>query len=198
MHSKPTPSDSSRLRNGLILCALALSANGCREVDEIRHYQVPKPQTSAAENTHPENDEDSAFRFETPEGWQSADRVVSRGGITIRHQAAFEVIDGQWHVDITVDRMPAMGSLVQNVTRWRGQIGLGPIEREELDELSESIEIDGSAADYVELVGESESILGVVAVRGNVAWYLKLKGDSELADREKERFQTFVKSIKFN
>jgi len=194
------------LHRALILCALTLAAAGCGDVDEIRRYQAPKTQTSAVESPHPKSaaksphpqSDDSVIQFETPDGWKPGELVISRGGITIRHQAAFVVSDGQRRIEITVDRMPAMGSFLQNVNRWRGQIGLEPIEREELDEVRQSIEIGGSAADYVELVGQSESILGVIAIRENEAWYLKLKGDNELANREKENFQAFVKSIKFN
>jgi hypothetical protein len=186
------------LRCGLILCILAFVAAGCGDVDEIRRYQAPKTQTSAAENTRSEINNEPAFAFETPQGWAPGERVVSRGGVTIKYDAAFIVTDEQQRLDITVNRMPAMGSFLQNVNRWRGQVGLGPVQSEELDAAVESIEIDGSAADYVELVGESETILGIVAVRGRYAWYLKLKGDAELAEREKENFETFVKSIKFN
>jgi hypothetical protein len=60
----------------------------------------------------------------------------------------------------------------------------------------------GVAGKFVELVAPEdasprETILGVIAIRGDQSWFVKLKGDSKLAAREKERFETFVKSIRF-
>lgn len=197
MYSKLNPSNAFRLCGGPILCVLVLIAAGCGDVDEIRRYQVPKMKTAEAKEPAPKESDDTAFRFETPEGWKPGELVILRGGISIRHQAAFEVTDGQQRVKVTADRMPAMGSFIMNVNRWRRQIGLEPVESDELDAMVESIKIDGASADYVKLVGQSETVLGIVAVRGREAWYLKLKGDSELAEREKDNFETFVKSIKF-
>lgn len=137
----------------------------------------------------------SSVEFKAPEEWSPAALEVSRGGITLRHEAAFEVKSGDKLVEITVDRMPAGGGLLANINRWRGQIKLDPLTQEQLDKESEKVDIDGQPRDYVKLVGPTETILGVVAEQDGMAWYLKLKGDKELAEQERERFEEFVKSI---
>jgi hypothetical protein len=38
--------------------------------------------------------------------------------------------------------------------------------------------------------------LGAIAPVGDRVWFIKLKGDNELAARENARFQEFVKSLK--
>ena len=53
------------------------------------------------------------------------------------------------------------------------------------------------AADYVQLSGPSEAILGVVVVHEQTMWFVKLQGDPALAAREKERFESFAKSLRF-
>jgi hypothetical protein len=123
--------------------------------------------------------------------------VVSRGGITLRHEAAFEVTDEDARVEITLDRMPAFGSLEQNVNRWRRQVGLESIAADQLQDTITEVDIDGAAADMVRLIGPKETILGIVAVRGDMAWYFKLKGDRQLAEREQESFLKFAQSIRF-
>jgi hypothetical protein len=102
-------------------------------------------------------------------------------------------------VEITVSS--AGGDLLANVNRWRGQIGLPPIGTAELTEVVESIDTLGVSGAYVELTGPAsaakrETILGVRADAGGQTWFVKLKGDADLAQREKARFEAFVKSLK--
>jgi hypothetical protein len=137
------------------------------------------------------------LEFETPEGWQPAPLVISRGGITIRHEAAFEITNGEQRLEFTLDRLPAAGSLLQNVNRWRNQIGLEQIGAQELTQATRKVEVGGVTADFVELIGDQEAILGVIVVRDDLAWYFKLRGDKELAAREKEKFLSLAQSVKF-
>lgn len=182
------------MRLGIGLSLFALLMAGCGRVGEIRRYQVPKSQ--ASETPHPDAD-DAGFTFEAPETWEPGQRVVSRLGMTFVYDAAFQVTDGEQRADITVNRMRGSGTFLMNVNRWRGQVELEGIESDQLDPSVKDIEIDDIAGKYVEIVGPTESIFGVIAVRGGETWYLKLKGANELADREKESFREFLKSIKF-
>ena len=184
-----------------LMCVMLLV--GCRRSDEIRRYEAPKAQTSdgrddsGSASAPDAGGDDPGFLFEKPEAWKEAQRVVSRGGITIVHQAAFEIAEADRRATITVDRMPAMGTLLLHVNRWRGQVGLKPVTTEQLDELSQSLEIDGTPAESLTLIGAEQTILAVVVQRGNETWYFKLMGDNELADREQENFEAFVTSAEF-
>ena len=140
----------------------------------------------------------SKLRFEVPAGWVAGEKVVSRGGITLRHEAAFNVVDGERRAEITVDRLPSGGGLLGNVNRWRQQIGLGPVNDAELQAGVKQLSVGGQPAPYVELVGEKETILGLVADRSSEAWYIKFKGDKELAERQKPSFQAFIASIRLD
>ena len=95
------------------------------------------------------------------------------------------------------------GDLLANVNRWREQVHLGPVGREELERQLKEFLVDGVKGHRVELVGPTnpqprERILGVICSHGEKAWFFKMKGDSELVDRERERFESFVHSVKFN
>ncbi len=139
----------------------------------------------------------SGVDLEVPEGWEPASLVTSRAGITLRHEAAFEITrDGQ-SLQFTLDRLPPGGTLLMNVNRWRGQIGLEPITEDVLKELVSPVEIDGLGGDFVELIGEKEAILGVVVVREDEAWYFRLRGNKELAAEEKENFLSLARSTTF-
>ena len=138
--------------------------------------------------------------YQQPESWQTGELVRTRGGISIPRAAAFLVTEGSDQVEITVTSLPARGGsdpeyVAANVNRWRGQLRLPPIAADELQ--LESIEFAGLNASYVEIVGQHESILGVIAVNDNVSWFTKLQGSVDLAIRERERFKEFVSSIQF-
>jgi hypothetical protein len=136
----------------------------------------------------------SGLTYETPKGW-----TTSAG--SSMSLVAFQVRDGGQLVETTVTT--AGGDLLPNINRWRGQIQLGPMTQEQLQADAKKIPVGDVTGDYIELVGPadanpSEAILGVVAVRDGTTWFIKLKGDAPLAEREKQNFEAFVKSIKFS
>jgi hypothetical protein len=137
-----------------------------------------------------------ALSFDAPKGW-------SPGRVNDMRKAAFEVKEGDQKLDITViDLEAAAGDLLANVNRWREQVKLAEIDAQQLAQDAKPIEIDGIAGHFVELVGpesggKQQTILGVVVKVSGRPWFIKLMGDGPLAEREKSRFEEFVKSIKF-
>ncbi|MCY2993826.1 MAG: hypothetical protein NTY19_39015 [Planctomycetota bacterium] len=165
-------------------------------VDLIGRLQSGGTKTAAA-TAIPAESSAPSLSSQTPAGWKPGERFVSRGGITLRHEAAYEITDGDRRVEVTVDRLPGQMPLLQNINRWRGQIKLAPLDEKELAQQLRKLEIGDLSADYVELVGPTQSVLGAVLVRGGEGWYVKLTGDPELTQREKQNFESFVKSFKF-
>ncbi len=130
--------------------------------------------------------------YKAPDEWSAG----QAGGM---RKAAFDVKDGSNSVEITVTNLAAAaGELLPNVNRWRGQVSLAPVTQAELEASLQSINLGDVDGSFVELAGpDGQTILGVIAVHGDKAWFVKLTGDSELAEREKERFEEFVRSIRF-
>ena len=121
-------------------------------------------------------------------------------------KAAFVVEDGQQKVEITVFTFPAaspeVADVLPNVNRWRGQLHLPEISADDLPKATKPISIGGAGGSYVELTGPAEpapqqTILGAMAKAGDHVWFVKLQGDTKLAEREKPKFELFVKSIQF-
>ena len=132
----------------------------------------------------------------TPEGWTALPTDGMR-------KAAFVVQDGDRKVEITAIDLPASAAtMLPNVNRWRQQLQLDPMSDDELATSMEAIKVAGIPSAYIELLGPEQpeprqAILGVVALRKGVAWFFKLSGDAGLALREKQRFQDYVTSVKF-
>lgn len=147
---------------------------------------APKPNQPATAQGVPQ--------WKVPEGWKT-----DRGNEF--SLAAFAVADGDRAIKITVSR--AGGDLRQNLNRWRGQLGLQSWSQEEMEKTAKTLKVDGHDGTSVDLVGNDQRTqkpsctLGVIVPRDGEAWFFKLTGDVELAKREKENFEAFVLSVKF-
>jgi hypothetical protein len=148
---------------------------------------------------HPEKppaDAPAELTFKTPDGWQP-------GKLNAMRKAAFVVTDGSEKIEITVVALPPFaGDLLPNVNRWRGQVHLPETTADELTRQAKPISIDGVTGSYIELTGPPEpapqqAIFGAMAAAGDRVWFATLRGDAKLAEREKPKFESFLKSIKF-
>jgi hypothetical protein len=132
--------------------------------------------------------------YTMPAGW-------SRGKVSGMRLAAFEIADGEKKAEVTVISLPAAGGdRLANVNRWRGQLQLGAISRDELGRALEPIKIDGHRAELVSIVGpakQHDAILGAMVDRAGSTWFFKLKGSPNVVRKEKGRFRQFVRSVKF-
>jgi hypothetical protein len=133
----------------------------------------------------------SELKYEVPAGWTEA----PAGGM---RKAAFAIGSGAESAEVTVINLAgAGGALLPNINRWRQQIGLGEITQQDLDRDVKKIELGSQSGDYVELVGPQKAILGVAAHDGKQAWFFKMTGEPAVVSREKQNFETFVRSVRF-
>ncbi|HTV43156.1 MAG TPA: hypothetical protein VMF08_21505 [Candidatus Sulfotelmatobacter sp.] len=129
-----------------------------------------------------------------PAGWQP----VSAGQFLV---AKFKINgDNSTTANVNVSSSTGDGGgLAANVNRWRGQIGLPPV-----DEISTvTFEIPGGQAQLVDLSGkDSQSgkpaeIIGVVVTLPGQTWFYKLMGDPEVVAAQKNAFTQFVKGAQY-
>uniref|UniRef100_A0A7C2NYL4 Uncharacterized protein n=1 Tax=Schlesneria paludicola TaxID=360056 RepID=A0A7C2NYL4_9PLAN len=137
---------------------------------------------------------ESSFTAQTPDGW-------STGKVGGMRKAAFVVEDeerGQRAEVTVIDLSRDAGDRLANVNRWRGQIGLEPINEAQLQSSMERIDIAGESGDFVELTGSNgDSILGVIIDRGDKTWFFKLQGPTAIATAQKANFLAYVRSVKW-
>lgn len=151
----------------------------------------PTPRPTQPEGPAPRGPEVAgAFDYETPSGW----RAGRAGGM---RKAAFEVGQGDQKAEITVIALVAGQSVLANVNRWRGQVGLENIDQAQLQQQMQELPVDGQASPFVQIYGPQESILAVLVEHGGQTWFIRLKGPTELARREKDNFEKFVRSMRW-
>lgn len=190
----------------LMVGCLALLASGCARqgTPEI----PPEASTEGTESGAPATDTDAILRqaiktepeeeirYTVPEGWSPAES----SGL---QKASFQVAEGTLSTEVSIMGMPgAATQLLPNVNLWRKQVGLGDTTQEELDKVLQPIEIGGRSGHYIQLTGPSEAeqplgLLAALVSHRDRTWFIKMLGDVELVQRQKDHFEGFLKSVTF-
>jgi hypothetical protein len=142
----------------------------------------------------------STLTYKVPDGWREGQKLSMR-------KAAYLVQQDGRQVEITIIDLPTgAADILANVNRWRDQVGLRPLSESELSTHAEAVEIDGHQSTFVELVGTDAAgspttILAVITpssgdIQGRI-WFIKLMGDAQLAESQRQKFLEFAKSVKF-
>jgi hypothetical protein len=180
---------------------LAAGIVGCGGKD-IRVYDVPKD--ISAIDAHADlpvsavaNEPPARLTWVAPTGWDEAPRGEMR-------LASFKVKgEGNRQADISVIALSGTaGGDLNNVNRWRGQVGAPPVKSEELSNLSEKTGIGGTEGDLFDLAGSGPSgdatrVIAMILHRDGEVWFFKMAGDDELVAKQKPVFLAFLKSVKF-
>ena len=146
----------------------------CSDAPQIEVYTIP------AEPTPPES-----WDLATPFGPEKARFSISEGLI------------GSANVSMTVLQGDG-GGLLGNVNRWRGQLGLEPVEEGDLKDMLKPVETLGDEALLVDLTGTSkrtqleERMIGVIAPQGELTWFYKLMGTPDLVEKSQEEFLDYL------
>ncbi len=138
------------------------------------------------------------LKWTLPAGWEE----IAPGEMRL---ASFRIQgEGGKVADVGVFPLPGMaGSDLDNVNRWRAQVGLPPVSAEELPKLAQPVEIAGQTAQLYDLAGQNPAsgdkghILAAVLRRDNIAWFFKMNGDDKVVAGQKTAFVDFLKSLSF-
>jgi hypothetical protein len=108
-----------------------------------------------------------AVTWTKPEGWK---RIGEGGEVYARlRQEGKEPA-----LEITITKLPPGAKDPRaNIDRWRGQLGLGPIDEDKLKELVGNIKVDGVEGTRVDFVGGAKKRGGPALARGRPFRYTK-------------------------
>ncbi len=137
---------------------------------------------------------DHPLHWTTPSGW-----VESRENNPSRI-ASMSVVDGARRAEVTITRFPgAVGGMLANVNRWRGQIGLQPVA-DLAQQPIEALEIDGVPAQLLEInaVGAVQRLLVVLVPRDDFTYFVKMSGDDALVAKQRSTFVQFARGVRFD
>jgi hypothetical protein len=187
-----------------IICTLALA--GCGE--EVETYTVANapeaPGSAGAEAPGTgmgsgmgmgmgaaASQTDRPVQWSSPAEWQE----LPAGGMRL---ASFKFEGDAGVADISVIALSGDGGgLVQNINRWRGQVGLSPASAEEIETEIENIPVSGGTVTFVELRGPEggNGILGGLLESGGQTWFFKMTAPDSLITEQKETFRNWLESV---
>ena len=200
---------ASSKKSAFLLAAALLLALGCRR-EEVTHETVPKGESgltltaatsspmeaSAAGAEVPEPSTPtgaSALKWTLPKGWTQS---LSGG---MRYATLKPSVAGRVETSVVVLPGPAGGELA-NVNRWRGQIGLEPIDESSLAQLRKTLKTRAGAVSVFDFQSEgqvkSRVIAGLTTSRGN-SWFVKMTGDAEPVAAARADFIRLLESLRF-
>jgi hypothetical protein len=179
-----------KLIKHLSLALSALLAAGCGQ-NSVKVYTIPKEAPPAVTEQQPAAS--PQVKWTTPDGWMEQPASEMR-------VASFKVAGpNRKQADVSVIPLAGMaGSDLNNVNRWRGQIGLPPASEDEIQKAATPVEVSGQPALLYDLAGESNSILAAIQRRGDTTWFFKMTGDNKLVAQQKPAFLAFLKSFQFS
>jgi hypothetical protein len=136
--------------------------------------------------------------WKVPTGWTE---VAHSSFLTAKFQTTGE---GGSKAEINVSMSPGDGGgLMMNVTRWRGQLSLGPLDEPGLAKAVTTFEVGPAKATMVDFSGEGAEngeplrCVGIMVTQANGTWFFKLMGSASVVGREKDALVQFVRSVKF-
>ena len=187
---------------------------GCKD-REIASYRAPKdppptmpgmpPAGDAAASPSASGDQSMAntavptasgsdLVWTAPAAWTAKPNGPMRKG-------SFTVKGYGGEADLSITAFPgSTGGLLANVNRWRGQLGLAPLDEGELE--SNTVHLDAGELHLVVVdfagtaTGKPTRILGAIIPHGTDTWFFKLMGPDALVESQKPAFLEFLHTIK--
>lgn len=171
-----------------VLAPIALV--GC-DAEEIRVYRAPKLDLAPASATQSEPVAQAPEVIWTlPSDWSQAPNEQSMRLATFRA--------GPQDVEVSLSAFPGdAGGILANVNRWRGQIGLDPVDEATLLEDLVSTSANGATTAIVDLNNpEGQRMLAAIVDPGDgQTWFVKAVGDTEPIGSIIDSFGAFSRSI---
>jgi hypothetical protein len=131
--------------------------------------------------------------FTTPAGWKrTGPREEERQGVNVKILDAFSLAGGEKGDELTVTSMPAAAGRPALVNRWRGQVGLPPLDAPEADRKAR---VADSVGDVYDLDGPDKRMLVAVVRRDNETWFFKLLASRAVAAKNVEKFNQFLSGV---
>jgi len=95
------------------------------------------------------------------------------------------------------------GGVLANVNRWRGQIGLDPVDETGLARLTTTMNMTGGQATFVDMTGTDANgqptrLVAAIVPMGDATWFYKLMGDEKIVASQKDAFTKFVQTARYS
>jgi hypothetical protein len=132
------------------------------------------------------------IKWETPEGWTEVPPSSMR-------YASFNAADGNGgKIDISIVTFAGDGgSDADNVNRWRGQIGLAPIDASAVSSKVTPLKTADTTFSTTDIAGAKARTIAAWTRHDGRVWFFKATGPNAAVEKQKPIFFDFLRSIQF-
>jgi hypothetical protein len=169
----------------------AESTRASREITTATPTSAPLPAVQADPN---------APRWTVPGNWKS----LPGSQMVFAKFQANHASDPNRKAEISVSVFGGtVGGALANVNRWRGQLGLTPIQEGDLARETSSVDLPEGKAMLVDIQGtdarsgQPARLVALMVPRANESWFYKLMGDAQVVESEKDRLIQFVRGVEY-
>jgi hypothetical protein len=132
------------------------------------------------------------IKWETPEGWTE----VSPSSMRYASFSAADENGGK--IDISIVTFAGDGgSDADNVNRWRGQIGLAPIDASAITSQVTPLKTGDTTFSTTDIAGAKARTIAAWTRRDGRVWFFKATGPNAAVEKEKPNFVKFIESVRF-
>ena len=126
--------------------------------------------------------------------WSAPPQWTPSAGSAMR-KGSYAITGPEGAADLAITAFPGdvVGNLA-NVNRWRGQLGLPPVES--LDGALEPLAANGLQMLVFDGANQGTRMIGAIVPRANETWFFKLTGPDALVARTKPAFLEFLQTVK--
>jgi hypothetical protein len=205
------PDNADPARDGRIIAAMVTTANatlffkmrGNADLTEAQKgdfikwvASVCNAQTQAGPSqmaaAPPQTTSAPPIRWTTPEGWTEVPPS------SMRYASFSAPADEGGKIDISiVTFLGDGGSDADNVNRWRGQMGLAPVDANAVTSQVAPVKTGDTTFSTTDIVGNKTRTIAAWTRRGGRVWFFKATGPTTAIEREKPNFVKFIESVRF-
>src|SRR6266436_4673201 len=205
------PDNADVARDGRIIAAMATTANatlffkmrGNADLTEAQkgdfikwvaavcnaQVEAKSPQMAAM----PPRDRGAPqIKWEAPEGWTKVPPS------SMRYASFSAPAEEGGKIDISIVTFPGDGgSDADNVNRWRGQIGLAPIDANTVTSQIAPLKTEDTTFSTTDIASDKTRTIAAWTRRDGRVWFFKATGPNTAVGKEKPNFVKFIESIRF-
>ena len=132
------------------------------------------------------------IKWNTPEGWTEVPPSSMR-------YASFSASDGDGgKIDISIVTFAGDGgSDADNVNRWRGQIGLPPVDQNTVNSQIAPLKAADTTFATTDIAGGKTRTIAAWTRHDGRVWFFKATGPNAAVEKEKPNFVKFIESVRF-
>jgi len=151
--------------------------------------QAAPPQMAGAP---PQTANAPQIKWKTPDGWTEVPPS------SMRYASFSAPADEGGKIDISIVTFPGDGGTdADNINRWRGQMGLGPVDANAVTSQVTPLKIDDMTFSTTDITGSKTRTIAAWTRRDGRVWFFKATGPNAAVEKEKPNFVKFIESVRF-